>query len=261
MEQPVFQAQLPDYISTDASFEWKKDWDMSDEFNNGPSSVWLRRNRWETSNKRWIGRKPGFFRTENVVVRDGSMRLWSREDQPPFPNYSGYKDFSTGFVKTKKARKYGYFEISAKLMDSRISSAFWFANNEPTLWTELDVFEYSTSDKKTWYGAPFGHSFNTNMHVHRHPDGVHFSRPKIFDVGFNLSESVVKVGFNWQIDSIEWYLNDSLLRKEDNEHFHQPLHLQLDSETFPNWFSLPEKYGNNKLPNFFEIFYVRSFYR
>ena len=236
---------------------------MSDEFEVTPSRIWLRRSRWEIINPTWLGRAPSFFRRENVIVNNGSMKLRSMEDTPPANYPDQYRDFSTAFVRTKKTRLYGYFEIYCRLMDSRISSAFWFARNEPDLWTELDVFEYSTSDRVNTRRTPFKQLFNTNIHIHRHPDGIRYNKPQVLDVGYDLSAQPIKVGFNWQADKIEWYLNDKVVRTETNEHFHQPLHLQLDSESFPNWFGLPKTGGShmNNLPNAFEIFYVRSWYR
>lgn len=255
-KQPPFLDPGPDH-------RWEQDWEMSDEFEKTPTNIWLRRYRWDSVNDTWLGRAPSFFRKENVVVRDGSMKLWSREDQPPCGYPSIYRDFSTAFVRTKKQRLYGYFEIYCNLMDSNISSAFWFANNDKSLWTELDVFEFSTSLKPNPHGVPFRNLLNTNMHVHKHPSPniVPYSSPKTYNLGFDLSKSPIKVGFNWQRDSIEWYVNDRLVRVEPNFHFHQPLHLQLDSETFPQWFGLPGTESQNNLPNNFEIFYVRTWYK
>lgn len=255
--------KTPPRIDPGPGFKWVQDWEMSDEFERSITDSWLRRHRWETINPTWKGRAPSFFKKENVIVNHGSMKIRSKEDQRP-PNFpSMYKDFSTAFVRTRRRRRYGYFEIYCRLMDSRISSAFWFSYNTPTLWTELDVFEYSTSDKPTDFGQPYKQLFNTNMHVHRHPKGVKSSAPKVYDAGYDLSAQPIKVGFNWQPDKIEWYLNDKIVRSEPNIHFHQELHLQLDSESFPNWFGLPETGGSHKnsLPNSFEIFYVRTWFK
>lgn len=252
------------HIAAESDFSWVRDWDMSDEFEKQVDNVWLRRYRWHTTNATWRGRPPSFFRKENVVVRNDSMQLWAREEERPYNYPTIYKHFSTAFVTTKHKRLYGFFQIHCRLMDSRISSAFWLANNESTRWTELDVFEYSTSDKVTRpEDPPFCNRFNTNMHVHRHPytDVSPYSRPKYYDLGFDLSKEPITAAINWQRDSIEWYVNRVLVRKEPNLHFHQPLYLQLDSETFPKWFGLPDLQGRNNLPNNFEIFNVRTWYK
>lgn len=249
-------------IRLPADMIWEPDREMSDEFNGSKISDWIGRSRWEINNHRWRGRKPGFFKESNVFVYNNTLHLKSMEDDPPKNVPPDYHSFSTSFVRTKKARLYGYFEIVCRLMDSNISSAFWLANNDERQWTELDVFEYSTSDEKVGGDHHFKRLFSTNYHVHRHPDpkvpeGV--QSPKSYDIRVDLSRKRVKVGFNWQKDYIEWYLNDVLIRRDRNEYFHQPLHLQLDSETFPFWFGLPEK-GSNGLPNYFRIMYVRTWY-
>lgn len=246
-----------------SGMRWAPDWEMSDEFFGSETTDWIGRPKWEINNHKWLGRQPGFFKKENVFIHKGKLFLRSREDRAPDHLPSSYHSFSTSFVRTKKTRLYGYFEIMCRLMDSEISSAFWFANQEGDMWTELDVFEYSTSEKRLPGNLLFERLFATNMHVHRHTDrrlNVPIRSPKSYDIGFDLSLKRIKVGFNWQKDYIEWYLNDVLIRKEPNEHFHQPLHLQLDSETFPYWFGLPEK-GKNSLPDHFRIMYVRTWYQ
>ena len=249
---------------------WVFDPDMSDEFDDDC----VDRRKWEINNKNWNGRQPGWFKDENVSVFQGkgtnSLYLRTQEEKHTPANLRkyGYENFSTAFVRTNKVRKYGYFEIVCRLMDSRVSSAFWFSNPKRNLWTELDVFEYSTSNTKRFLpkkgqNTHYRQVFATNCHIHRHPDRrlVKYNSPKWYDLRFDLSSKRIKVGFNWQEDKIQWYFNGVLVREEENKHFHQALHLQLDSETFPSWFGVPDHGpGNNNLPNHFRIMYVRSWY-
>ena len=44
----------------------------------------------------------------------------------------------------------------------------------------------------------------------------------------------------------------------ENTHWHQPLHLNFDSETMPEWFGLPDE---ENLPGTFSIEYVRAWQR
>lgn len=258
---------VPPYppIQPPSSKKWIFDDDMSDEFDGSALDL----SRWAIENENWKGRPPGWFSKENVKLYKGlhsnALMLESKEEKQRPPGYPPhYKDFSTAFVRTHKARTYGYFEIVCRVMDSRISSAFWFSNPGTDLWTELDVFEYSASDKPTDHGTPLNQIFATNFHIHEHPDKDEIAtlhKPRWYDVGFDISQQFVKVGFNWQEDKIQWFINDHKIREERNYHFHQPLHLQLDSETFPRWFGLPAlSPGSNSLPNSFCITYVRSWY-
>jgi hypothetical protein len=45
------------------------------------------------------------------------------------------------------------------------------------------------------------------------------------------------------------------VRTEENTHWHQPLTMNFDSETMPDWFGLPD---DNELPSTYIIEYVRS---
>lgn len=245
-----------------AGMEWVSDWEMSDEFDGDETTDWVGKHKWEISNHRWLGREPGFFKDENVFIHKDTLYLKSREETAPTHLPKSYHTFSTSFVRTHSTRLYGYFEIMCRMMDSEISSAFWFKNNEAGINTELDVFEYSTSDKKLPGGLHYERLFSTNCHVHSHTDPAvpaHYKHPKSYDLGFDLSSKRIKVGFNWQREYIEWYVNDVLIRREKNLYFHQPLHLQFDSETFPYWFGLPVV-GKNSLPDHFKIHYVRAWY-
>lgn len=242
---------------------WKRIWDMSDEFWR-PSLHSI----WEPYNKDWPGRKPAYFKTENVRVYNHHLKLWSREESwesvPEELKKKGFHRFSTAFVRTSKLQKYGYFEIKAKMMDSEISSAFWLAHNEEnrndpnSWWTEIDVFEYSTSNLKPGYDQRY--IYNTNIHVHRAKNFPYIKSPKEVHLSYDLSKSFHVYALDWTPHSITWYIDGKAVRKIPNKHFHRPMHLQLDSETFPKWFGLP-KSGSKKVPGAFEIDYVRSWER
>lgn len=248
-------------IAAGAGKRWEHIWGMTDEF-------WRPdlHEIWEPYNRNWSGRQPGFFRTSNVTVKNHRLQLWSREDQPnnAYLRRNGYKNFSTSFIRTKHRQRYGYFEVLCKLMDSQISSAFWFAHNEPSgpdsWWTEIDVFEYSTSGSQR-------SRINTNLHVHRFGGNwngtPHLKRPESFETGTNLCKNEHKFALDWTKDAITWYFDDEIIRTVPNYYHHRPMHLQFDSETMPNWFGLPKTGGShlNKLPNVFEIYYVRSWER
>jgi len=190
--------------------KWARIWGMSDEF-------WRSRlhHIWEPYNSNWDGRQPGYFKSENVLVKSHRLELKSCEEHsvsvPEELKLKGYGNFSTSFIRTKNRHKYGYFEISAKLMDSKISSAFWFAYNEPgshnidrsqTWWTEIDVFEYSTSKKN---GVNHRFELHTNAHVHRAPgyiledldDSIPHKTPESFTVTEDLTKDFHVYALDW----------------------------------------------------------------
>lgn len=202
------------------------------------------------------------FRKRNTYVEKGSLFLTSREENPSdeflrINRNRGveYRKYSTGFVRSKAKRQYGYFEISCKLISS-VSSAFWFARDKDF---EIDVFEYSTSQKGQSSGKPFSNLFMMNTHVFKGRNReIDISNPSEIDVGRDLSQEKIKVGLLWRKDTITWYLNDVQVRQSPNSDWHVPLHLQFDSEVFTGWFGEPGQYGPSKLPNRFEIFYLQK---
>lgn len=267
---------------------WDPIWEMTDQFCREELHQ-----IWEPYHPNWYGRKPSFFRPSNVTVDPSQkcLRLNAQLDQPrniqhaqlrnailrsneaterrnrtlpPEQRDRYYSDFSTSIVRSKHLQLYGYFEICCKLADSDISSAFWFAsdepfsNNSPSWWTELDVFEFSTS---TQMGKNQATIINSNHHVHRFgndPERPHRFAPHQFDNGVKLSNQIHRFALDWTPQYVRWYFNGKLFREIVNDYFHRPLRLKIDRETFPIWFGLPT---DNELPNTFDIYYIRSWQR
>jgi len=189
---------------------------------------------WEPYNKDWAGRKPSYFKTDNVRVYNHHLKLWSREE-PSTPwkmKKQGFNHFSTAFVRSSHLQKYGYFEIKAKMMDSEMKPGY---------------------DQRYIY--------NTNIHVHRAKNMPYIKSPKEIHLSYDLSKSFHVYALDWTPSSITWFIDGKKVRQIPNKHFHRPMHLQFDSETFPKWFGLPKVGGKNKLPKAFEIDYVRSWER
>lgn len=258
-------APPPTYVKADAGKKWVKDWNMSDEFDKR-GRFWVNRRRWLLFNPNWAGRAPGIFRRDHAYVQRGALILKSKEETRFNENIphtrvdregkANARRWGTAFVRTKEKRKYGYYEIKCKMMDSAVSSAFWFAHNRDF---EIDVFEYSTSQKVPSNKKEFKNLFMMNTHVFTGKDRkIDTANPAHVDVGRDLSKEIVKVGLLWTRQWIVWYLNDVEVRRIKNTDIHTELHLQLDSELFPDWFGYPGQYGPDKLPNQFEIYYVRS---
>jgi len=275
---------------------WQPIWAMTDDFQNPQL-----RDIWTPFSKSWHGRAPSFFRPGNVTVRDGKLMLQAREDQthlihdynlrmqlsrinemtdvrnqgkPPHKRQWKYQDFSSAIVRSVHKQRYGYFETYCKIADCDISSAFWLVNNEwpkdqpGSWWTELDVFEASTSTQHRGWGGEvkdYSRIMSMNHHVHRFGNDLgraHRYEPQEYNTGVNLSHSPHLFALDWTPHYVRWYFDNKLVREIRNDYYHRPLHLQFDRETFPGWFGLPKRgAGNNKLPNSFEIHHIRSWER
>ena len=225
---------------------WKFVSELSDEFN-GKS---LDTTKWYNYNPGWKGREPGYFSPANVTVKNGDLILTSRtEVLPDLP--AGYHTFTTAAVKSKSRMLYGYYEVRFKPMDSRASSAFWFYAIDPGLWTEIDVFEIcGKHPDKTWEHKYFAtaHALTVPGLSQRISDNVEWVTP------YRLADDYQVCGLEWNENLIKWYLNGEVIRTRENTYWHQPLDMNFDIETMPEWFGLPDPKDK---PGYFRVDYVR----
>ena len=220
--------------------------ELSDEFedNTFDESKWFR------TNPTWLGRQPAFFSKNNVAENDGKLHLTMRKEDPPDSlKDKGFHTFSSAAVRSKYTVKYGYFEIKAKSMNSKGSSAFWFYDQAPQLHTEIDVFELCGTGERE-------NKYYMNVHVFRTPyKDLHWSRGGQWEAPYRFADDYHVFGVEWTPWIIRWYVDGDSVRTTENTHWHQPLTMNFDSETMPNWFGLPDE---SELPSTFSIEYVRS---
>jgi len=227
--------------------KWVKYEPMTDEFEAAKLDV----KKWWPNNPRWLGRQPAFFWDRNVKLDSGKLCLTMRKEEAPnMPKDKGYHTYTSAAVQSKGRVKYGYFEIKARPMKSHGSSSFWFYHNEPNLWTEIDVFEIGGA-------APgFEKRYNTNVHVFKTPtEKEHWSSHGAWIAPKNLADDYHVYALEWDEKKIRWYFDGVLVRWVQNTHWHQPLTLNFDSETMPNWFGLPK---DKDLPSTYKVEYVRT---
>jgi beta-glucanase (GH16 family) len=230
---------------------WEPIPELSDEFEGQE----LDATKWHDHNPTWKGRQPGLFSPGNVTQSDGKLHLTARaEDLPGLPE--GCHTFTTAAVKSKAKVLYGYFEIKCQAMDSRASSAFWFYAQDPDRdgkpwWTEIDVFEIGG-------GHPLHQrKVHMNVHVFVTPEEGknHWAKPKTYDAPFRPADDYHVYALEWNREESKFYVDGQVRYALPNTHWHQPLQMNFDSETMPEWFGLPEK---ENLPSVFSIEYVRS---
>jgi beta-glucanase (GH16 family) len=248
-EQEKVVPQEPPTFGPPNPSQWQPLPAMTDEFD----GTALDTDKWHATNPEWKGRQPGLFMPSNVTVRDGKLHITMRKETVPDAP-QGYHTFTCGAVKSKTTALYGFFEARCKAMASRGSSAFWFYNSTPTWWTEIDLFEIG--------GKAPGHQRKVHMNVHvfvTPEDGKkHWSKADTWEAPFDLAADYHVYGLLWEKDRIAWYVDGVERRTLANTHWHQPLHLNFDSETMPDWFGLPDE---KDLPSTFSIEYVRAWQR
>ena len=250
---------------------WKFNAYLSDEFDQDQLDVV----KWFNYNPIWRGRKPAMFCKENVYLKDGKLCL--RADVAPEGYYSeqdrknGFHTFRTAAVQSRLTVLYGYFEVRSKPMNSTASSSFWFyktfgplgyrfetmsamppywldKNTPPEVWTEIDVYEMSARHPK------FGSKYIMTTHVNYTPENKHLSWSESWDLPFKPAEDFHVYALEWTKEHLKWYVDGQCVRELKNEHWHQPLTINFDSETMPSWFGLPDP---KDLPSVFEIDYIR----
>ncbi|MFQ6130660.1 MAG: family 16 glycosylhydrolase [Armatimonadota bacterium] len=225
--------------------KWEPFAALSDEFEGEE----LDAGKWHPTNPQWKGRKPGLFHPHNVTVSDGALHItMRREDLAGAPE--GYHSFTCGAVKSKAKALYGYFEARCRAMKSRGSSAFWFYDNTPEIWTEIDVFEIGG-------GAP-GHErkVHMNAHVFHTPtEKEHWAKGSAYEAPADLADDFHVYALKWTPKELTYYFDGAVVRTMENTHWHQPLYMNFDSETMPKWFGLPDEAN---LPSTFSIDYIRS---
>jgi len=229
---------------------WVRDAPMSDEF----ESTTLDPNKWWPTNPSWRGRQPARFDPNNVKVADGKLHLTMRKQESSETWKSrGYHTYTSAAVQSKTTVRYGYFEVKAKAMKSHGSSSFWFYHSTADWWTEIDVFEIGG-------GAPgFERKDNMNVHVFRTPtEKKHWSVSGQWTASSNLADDYHVYGLEWGKDKLQWYFDGVLIRWVENTHWRQPLTLNFDSETMPDWFGLPK---DTDLPSTYSVEYVRAWQR
>ncbi len=239
-------------LSDQGNFQnWERFEPMWDEFEGDE----LNADKWHPNNPTWKGRQPGFFHPGNVSVRDGKLHLtMKKEEVPEMPKDEGFHTYTSAAVKSKTTVLYGYFEVKCKPMRSHGSSGFWFYDQTDDWWTEIDVFELGG-------GVPgYEKKYNMDAHVFRAPnETIDESEPWAehaeWTAPTDLADDYHVYGFEWDSKRIRYYFDGVAIRWLENTHWNQPLTLNFDSETMPDWFGLPKE---EDLPSTYSIEYVRA---
>ncbi|MGC8669172.1 MAG: LamG domain-containing protein; glycoside hydrolase family 16 protein [Chthonomonadales bacterium] len=220
---------------------------MTDEFN----GTKLDGAKWFPTNPTWKGRQPAWFNPANVTVAGGCLNLTMRkQDAPEDLRREGYHTYSSAAVQSRGTVLYGYFEVRAKPMPSAGSSAFWFYKADPEEWTEIDVFEIGGRAKG------FERKDHITVHVFHTPQiKEHFQIGDAWIAPWDLDADFHVYGLEWDERELKFYVDGVLVRRGPNTHWHQPLTMNFDSETMPDWFGLPQ---DADLPSTYRIDYVRA---
>ena len=226
---------------------------LSDEFNGNR----IDDSKWLNYSPHWLGSEPGWFNPANTTEKGGLLRLRVTPGAPPqnfsYPDNTeirGKRWIGTAVLESNTTTLYGYYEVRAKIADSRACSAFWFFKKEPDQWTEIDVFE----------AGPKNPSYSDMIHIDNHV----FYTPKVkkafeiageVDMPSNPSGAFHVYGVDWEANLCSYYIDGKLVRTGPNEYWHQPLNILLSTGILQNWFGVPNA---SELPTDFQVDYIRS---
>ena len=154
------------------------------DFRAGESPLFFASDGWTNGNPFDCG-----WYAENAVVKDGALHLSIDKDSTGKYNYSG------GEYRTNDHYSYGYYETSMQAIknDGVVSSFFTYTGpSENNPWDEIDIEVLGKDTTKVQF------NYYTNG------QGNH---EYMYDLGFDASEGYHTYGFDWQEDSITWYVD------------------------------------------------------
>ncbi|RME66703.1 MAG: glycosyl hydrolase family protein, partial [Verrucomicrobia bacterium] len=165
---------------------------LSDEFD----GTELDEAKWARGSPSWQGRQPVYHSKDPAMatVSGGNLVLRSQVGGPGLPE--GYK-YSSGYIFSRLARRFGYFEIRCKAADNILVTTFWLTGGSSTWKREIDILEVAAgvSSTRRRYACNF-HTFATLT-----PTGIDttdYDRPfHIDDIGFNLTDDFHVYGLEW----------------------------------------------------------------
>ncbi len=122
------------------------------------------------------------FSNTNAVVEGGLLRMSITE---------GRDNFVGAEFRTQKKYSYGFYSVSMRPAKcSGVISSFFIYTNWP--WDEIDI-EFLGND-------------TTKIQFNYFTNGVG-GHEFVYDLGFDASEEFHEYAFNWQEDSITWYVD------------------------------------------------------
>ncbi|MDE6708528.1 MAG: family 16 glycosylhydrolase, partial [Oscillospiraceae bacterium] len=154
------------------------------DFRNGSSPLFFASDGWTNGSCFDCG-----WYADNTTIANGYLSLTIDEDKTGKYHYSGAE------YRTNDFYSYGYYETSMQAIknDGVVSSFFTYtgpSDNNP--WDEIDI---EVLGKDT-----------TKVQFNYYTNGVG-NHEFMYDLGFDASEGFHTYGFDWQPDSITWYVD------------------------------------------------------
>ncbi len=228
--------------------KWKLVKSMSDEFNKEN----VDETKWQIRGQRWKGRVPGLFQAENIKQKDGKLQITTKKLEEPIGKFT----HGGGYVGSREAMKYGYYECRMKANKTFMSSTFWLITDRSRAkgcdnrTTELDIQECvgEIVSKAEWM-VNFDAKMNSNTHSRDIKEGCDFVKGSVK----SSASAGGKVYDDYHVYAVWWKSKDEILFFLDGKFVNQlkpaadfdlDMHLRMVVETY-NWNPVPEDGGMN----------------
>lgn len=234
---------------TPSTGRWQPIPELSDEFNGERVDP----EKWEVRSAYYPGKKPGLYVPYNTVQKNGFLNLWAQAESPPNPP-PGYYGYTTAYVSARQPIQYGYIEVRARPMHSRINCSFWLYRWTETGTYEIDIFEIAGAAPKN------ENAMHINTHYYKgqpelENDSNRVSSPFTWYAGTTrLADDFHVYGLEWDEDELRFYFDNRLVHSRTNTAWHVPMYIRFSTETHPDWFGLPKP---GELPAVFQVDYLR----
>ena len=163
------------------------------DFRNGISPLFEASNGWTNGNPFNCG-----WYASNAIIKDKALNLTIDKDITGKYQYSGAE------YRTKDFYSYGYYETSMQAIknDGVVSSFFTYTGeSDKNPWDEIDIEVLGKDTTKV------------QLNYYTNGQGNH---EYMYDLGFDASKGYHTYGFDWQRDSITWYVDGKPVYKATN---------------------------------------------
>ena len=237
----------------------------------------------------WAGRQPGLFIRENIWVRKwkawnfGGLRIRAKGHPMDTQDYNrvfrksgpgmqgdtfedrGYSEYSMGMLSSKRAVRYGYFEVESRNMKTQLVNSWWFSSKVNGIWTEIDVYENSHVShlESKWRidmrlkVVPNAHAATEPMEIIE-PDKLITAKPAWYTHWEHISKRPHTYGLLWTPKRIVWFFDGRPFVSIPNRHWHRKLFVRFDVETNMAWHGIvPNVWSLRKHPKLYHVHYFR----
>jgi len=229
---------------------------MSDDFTKytgKPSrQKWVVTDPFTHNRGQWYGRQPGAFLRENVWTQlkslrnRGGLHIQAKAYPKDSRGYErvfrrtkarsdktledqGYEEYTMGMVSSKKAVRYGYFEVESRIMATQLVNSFWMSSKINGRFEEIDVYENShvNAQESQWnvdmrfYSVPNAHASRSRSQD-VDPGNLITAKPPWYKHWEHIQKRPVTYGMLWAPNRITWFVNGLPFTSTPNKHWNQP---------------------------------------